>query len=629
MKYVIYLIILLTTYNTTLSNIESDTLKLVTMPDDTLKCNLYYKVSKELNEFDTEKGLEFGKKGLELSLELNYTKGLANAYEAIGVNFWRMGIYDAALENHFQAISIYEKLKDEEHLSKCYNNLGLIYFARNLLDKAKSFLFKSISIQIKYDNNLDLSKALHNLALIFFEEDSILKSLNYHYLSLKYAKIAKDTQFIGLNYCFIGKCYSNLGHFNYAIFYLNKSLEIFEKLHIVNSIAMAYNQFAYYYLKQNLNKEAIEIALKGYNLGLQIKNSFMQLEAVESIYKAYKGLNDYKNAFKYSSLYYELALSMHNDNVLKEFTLKDAQYIYEKRIKSIKDIQDKEIYKNQLIAKTAIISLILIFIIAIILFAFYRLKTKTNKMLMLKNQEISDLNNELKILNSTKDKFFSIIAHDLKNPIGSFKNLTELLSSSYINLDINEQQSFIELLSSSSKRLYTLLENLLTWTRSQTNRIEFEPVHSDLHYLTNNVIDILSINAESKKIKIKNNIPDNTNCFIDINMVLTVLRNLISNAIKFTYEGGKIEISSNVIKDDKIIIISISDDGIGMSPDILNNLFKIDKVIKQTGTNDETGTGLGLILCKEFIEKHSGKIWAESQEGKGSIFYFSLPLLTL
>jgi len=219
MKYVIYLIILLTTYNTTLSNIESDTLKLVTMPDDTLKCNLYYKVSKELNEFDTEKGLEFGKKGLELSLELNYTKGLANAYEAIGVNFWRMGIYDAALENHFQAISIYEKLKDEEHLSKCYNNLGLIYFARNLLDKAKSFLFKSISIQIKFNNNQDMSKALHNLALIFFEEDSILKSLNYHYLSLKYAKISKDTQFIGLNYCFIGKCYSKLGN-SILLFYI-------------------------------------------------------------------------------------------------------------------------------------------------------------------------------------------------------------------------------------------------------------------------------------------------------------------------------------------------------------------------------------------------------------------------
>jgi signal transduction histidine kinase/ligand-binding sensor domain-containing protein len=232
---------------------------------------------------------------------------------------------------------------------------------------------------------------------------------------------------------------------------------------------------------------------------------------------------------------------------------------------------------------------------------------------------------ELKQLNATKDKFFSIIAHDLKNPFNAIINSSKLMENEYDNFQKKDHLKLLELITRSSEAAYNLLENLLIWARSQSGKIHLEKNYFDLSVIIKETVELLNNQAEAKRIKINSDIKQETNVYADIDTVNTVVRNLLSNAIKFTKTGGSIKI--NALESDKEIRVDICDNGIGMSKEETNQLFKIDVDVNKTGTAGEKGTGLGLILCKEFIEKNNGKIWVVSEVGKGSTFSFSLPLV--
>lgn len=241
------------------------------------------------------------------------------------------------------------------------------------------------------------------------------------------------------------------------------------------------------------------------------------------------------------------------------------------------------------------------------------------KMAELQLQKYSE---ELQELNATKDKFFSIIAHDLKTPFNSILGLSEILKDEAKNLDIETIIQYSGIIHSTSGNTYQLLENLLDWARVQQSRIIFNQVPILLKKLVLEVIDLNSEAANQKKILIINNIPDKMIISADQEMLKTILRNLISNALKFTSANGKIEITAKSVSE--IIEISVKDTGTGISKEDIDKLFKVDSNFTKRGTENEKGTGLGLILCKEFIEKHGGTIWVESEEGKGSTFMFTL-----
>lgn len=230
---------------------------------------------------------------------------------------------------------------------------------------------------------------------------------------------------------------------------------------------------------------------------------------------------------------------------------------------------------------------------------------------------------KLKELNATKDKFFSIIAHDLRNPLSAFKQLTEMLVSDFHQFTETEKQEALQAMEHSSKNLYELLEKLLLWSRSQTGKIKPNPQVIDLSIITKAVVDLSLQNIENKNITIVNNITSPTLAYADANMTDTILRNLISNAIKFTQKNGTITIYSKETNDS--VEISVKDTGIGMDPKRIESLFKVDEQHSLRGTEDEPGTGLGLILCKEFAEANNGKIRVESSLGIGTTFTFSLP----
>jgi len=236
---------------------------------------------------------------------------------------------------------------------------------------------------------------------------------------------------------------------------------------------------------------------------------------------------------------------------------------------------------------------------------------------------ILDKNQQLQKLNAEKDKFFSIIAHDLKSPFNAIMGFSELLVERIGEKDYRDVGKYADIILQSSQRAVDLLMNLMEWSRSQTGRMKFSPDEYDLQSIIDDIALLLYETAQQKSITISTVLPDNLTVFADNEMLNTVIRNLISNAIKFTMPGGRIIIAAEEKKHE--LTVSVSDTGVGIPKEAMKKIFSIQENYTTTGTQNEKGTGLGLILCKEFVEKHGGKIWVESKKEKGTVFTFSLP----
>jgi signal transduction histidine kinase len=241
--------------------------------------------------------------------------------------------------------------------------------------------------------------------------------------------------------------------------------------------------------------------------------------------------------------------------------------------------------------------------------------------------ELVLINNELQRLlqlNSDKDLFISILAHDLRSPFTALLGLSDLLIENVRIYSIEEIESLLKNIRDASKDTFALLEDLLKWTSTQSGKIPFKPQILSFAVISKNILETLNAAAYAKNITIKCPAPDHISVFADVDMLKTIMRNLVSNAIKFTNNGGSIIIDAE--EESGMVIISVSDNGIGIKPEKLSKLFDISQRQTTKGTADESGSGLGLILCKEFVEINGGRIWSESEYGKGSDFKFTLPV---
>jgi signal transduction histidine kinase len=238
-------------------------------------------------------------------------------------------------------------------------------------------------------------------------------------------------------------------------------------------------------------------------------------------------------------------------------------------------------------------------------------------------KELEENKRKLNELNASKDKFFSILAHDLRNPVSAISNFSHHLVTDFESIPSFELKNYLEVINSTAKGLSVLLEELLLWAGLQSNRSEFRPMHITLFDEVEDVINLLKTAATEKNIVVQNNVPVDYLIFADKLMLHTIIRNLVSNAVKFTFDNGLIQI--NAEQDADYTTIKIKDSGIGIKPEHIDNLFKIDYHIKSVGTKGEKGTGLGLILCKEMVEKHKGSIKVESEPEKGSTFILCFP----
>jgi signal transduction histidine kinase len=347
------------------------------------------------------------------------------------------------------------------------------------------------------------------------------------------------------------------------------------------------------------------------------------------MYKYYYLIGDKSKAIEPLKKLIEIEDSLDIQNIKYRLNKMKAQESISRKDYQIQLLEkDKELLGRERLILFILVSIVIV--LSILLYARFRYKAKTNKQLESKNKDLQLLNTaleeskiELTDTNNAKDKMFSIIAHDLRNPVGSLKLMSGMLVEEYHSFSEEERIDFLNSLKDSTDKVYNLMENLLTWSRSQRGKIECHPMQTNMFRLVENVKDSLKNNADSKNITVYNLVKTELEMIIDPNLTATIIRNLLSNSIKFSEDNTDITIESKTSHNECTEII-LRDQGIGMSDSQMQQLFALDSNNTTRGTKGEEGTGLGLLLCKEFAELQGGNIRVESKQGVGSTFYLCL-----
>jgi signal transduction histidine kinase len=476
------------------------------------------------------------------------------------------------------------------------------------------------------------------MSLVYTVLNNYDKALYYINQTIRLRTEIND--FLGIAVCYrnMGDVYVLLDDFSQAMEYYNKSLQIDIKINARLGIGYTYNHIGILFNKEKMYDEAIHFLDSANIVGKEIKSLYIQNIANRELGFAYAAQRKYGKAYEYSLEHIRINDSIINLEASSRITQLIMQYDFDKQQEEISRLNQIELRKQRNIRNSFIFGFVIAILIIFLVYRSYTISTKSRKQLEIKNKQIEEQKEELiqkneqlieieKVIrqaNATKDKFFSIIAHDLKSPFSAIFGFSNLLYSEFESFDEKSKKEYLKNISAVSENAYKLLQNLLEWARSQTGQIEYHPEEINIGLIANDNITLLNSIALKKGLSLENSIDFQTYAFGDKNMVNTVVRNLISNAIKFSFKGGIIKIDSDVKED--YLHITISDTGVGLSEDDKNKLFRIDEKFKREGTEQEKGTGLGLILSKEFIIRNGGNIWAESTLGKGSKFIFTLPI---
>jgi len=439
-------------------------------------------------------------------------------------------------------------------------------------------------------------------------------------------KLIKNIEGTGNSYTNIGIAYFRKKNYDNALKFLNKALDIFDQTSNLRNRTLVIANIGFIHYETGDYEKAIEFANQGYALA----NNSQSIDLLAIIYNLYSDIylqtEDFKTAYDYKEAFTAIRDSIFNEENRNKISELEVRIETENKAK-----------ENELLKKTNRLQFILfvsvsvlIIIIVIVLYSRFRTKRKANLLLAEKNKKITEQNASLEILNkelneanTAKDKFFSIMAHDLKSPLWWFKNVTELLSNKYDQLSKEKILEITKVLDDSAQTSLHLIENLLQWSRSQSGQIEFIPETINFNSVIGHIMAHHKLHAEDKNITVIFNVPKDTKIIADKNMLYSILRNLISNAIKFTPRNGNIWIDFNDKPDN--YIISVKDTGVGIKTDDIEKIFRIDIQTTSLGTADEKGTGLGLIIAKEFIQKHGGELHVESKPDEGSKFIFAIP----
>ncbi|MFH2096687.1 MAG: HAMP domain-containing sensor histidine kinase, partial [Bacteroidota bacterium] len=382
-------------------------------------------------------------------------------------------------------------------------------------------------------------------------------------------------------------------------------------------------------------------SLENYQASLLLTDSMNliseKLEVLSGLSETYRKMGKYNESLDFYQEYIVLRDSVYNNRSRIMISELQSRYETDKKEKEIElltvenDIKTLSLQKSRNQFNLVLIILILSCILVGIFLLLYRLKTRTNKILEQKNHELTSMNDllqlsedRLKEINEAKNRLFGIVSHDLRNSFNVLLGFSEILAQKARTLDDAKRLQYNEAIYKSSRQMYELLDNLLKWTNKQTGAIRNNPEVTDLRIVITEISELLQINAREKGINIIIGIPQNLYILFDRNLLSTIVRNLLANAVKFSHPGNNVHI--NCSEKEGFIEISITDTGIGIPAAKMDKLFRIDERFTSEGTNQEKGTGLGLILCREFTEMMDGSIKVESTEGKGSTFTVCIPL---
>lgn len=514
-------------------------------------------------------------------------RGIAVGLNNIGIALSANGDEEKAIIKHLKSLEICYELNDTLNITRNLYNLGISYNSLNQLDKAQEFFEKALLGAEQLSNYKLIIQIYNQLGIISRKSKNYQESIDYHLKVIRNPIIEIDWEKSNA-YNGLAACYYELGFFQKSIAFADSGMVIA--------------------LRANVKYDICELSL--------------------NLAKAYSANHDYEKAYSYMAMYTIYHDSVWNEE--KEMEINNIQLHYSEdlrmELEKNNQAQLELIEKKNYLLIAAGILLGIIISLFVIIYRSNKFKTITNRKLQTLNTEIQIKNKDLNDLNQSRDKLISLIAHDLKSPFNSLLGFSRILEEDFDNLTKTEQKEYIGIVHTGLENTYILLENLLIWSRSQGGHINFDPQRENLFLLSKQPLDAINISAETKSIKIKTEIPYDIHAEIDKDMFKTIIRNLLINAIKFTPEKGEVLLAINIKPDDEDYVeIKVKDNGIGIPEDIKDTLFQMGDTKSTLGTFNEPGTGLGLNICHDFIKIHGGNIWVESEIGKGSTFYFTLP----
>lgn len=564
---------------------------------------------------------------LEDSLQLRHEEVFT--YMGIARIFEEVGDYYKSAQFLEQALSINGKLNNMNVRVLIDNKLGEVNAALGKIDEAFTYYQQILDYKDELLQPEIEAEALMNLAHLHMMEKEYPKALETRKKALSILRSIPDRKNEAANLQAIGDLYLLMRNESRAMANYVASLEIRQELEDKLGQAASYNDIGALYFQQDSLRKAVNNLRLGLTAAQEAQAQHEIRKSYKYLSKCYRGLNNYKKALEYQDLFLAINDFIENENSERQLLEIQNRYVIDKKQSQINALEinrvqrEKKLEAQQRFQNFLMICIGLILVIVILVLYLYFSKRRSNRILQEANTTVENQNEELQELNSTKDKFFSIISHDLKGPLNSLTSFSGLLMNHTEAMSKEEIKMLATDLDKSLKNLFALLENLLEWSRSQTGNIDFTPEEFDLKEMLEENKTLLEGQAQNKKIEIVCAAQSSQLVKAHKNSITTVIRNLLSNAIKFTPEEGTITL--NTVKQGNEIITAVQDTGVGIPPDVVDKLFRLDTKHSTKGTANEKGTGLGLVLCREFVEKNGGRIWVKSEEDKGSTFYFSLP----
>jgi signal transduction histidine kinase len=587
------------------------------------------------NKLVTERSLLYYQKAYDEFIKLeNYTE-IGNCAIEMGNLYYDMANYSEAYFFYMQSLNAYEREGDQLGIARMENNLGLVSQEMGRLDEAEKHYRKAYTIYSENELSTEVYGALGNIGTIYYEREFYDTALVYYQEVMDHLhpdSIASTVEYYILSgvYNNTALAYSEMGNKQLALNYFRKGLGLALSADDQQTEGYVYMNLGSVYGEMgNQDSVALFYLHRALRIAQQREFPSLELDTYEELATLHAKPGSYASAYNWMVRYDTLYKSLFNENQTERIMQLRSRYEQEINEKEILQLQS-ESQLQKMLNKLFIIFIVVIVALAIIIAVNLRSKKLTNQMLAERNlqisnalQKLSESENELQKLNKSKDRIFSVVAHDLRNPVAAVTGFSELLYDNFEDFPVDTQKEYLLQILQGTQRIQSLLENLLIWARSQMKAVKYEPETIKVKGFLLECVSEMKANLDHKKVDCLVKIDSSCVVFADKAMMYTVFRNLIANAIKFSFPGSKIRITSESTENDCNIMVS--DDGIGIQPEIQAKLFTANEVVSTPGTTGESGSGLGLVICKEFLDRNQGSISVESEPGNGSTFIVSLP----
>lgn len=597
--------------------------------------SLYYigKYNETKGNFEAAKN--YYNQALEISRKNKDYRQLALILPSRGKNYLSEGKLNLALQCYMEAFQLSEQLNDKLLYAETSSHLGGLYLQMEQYDKALEYDKKALTWRNNMNNPEGIAKSYNNIGRAYSELKQPDSAFYYFNESLTYCEKINYKKGIIKSLTNIGKLYFEQGKYNKAIEYLTRAFTISNQTGYNIGIAESSLALANIHKSNHQTNKAIEY----YILSLSKVKTTNYDEIKEGIYKGlfecYSSIADYKSALENHILLLETEMKLLNVENKRQLALLNISFDSERKDKDNEVLRTDNEVKELLIKRKNIVMWLIVvalgFTIVLCLNIYNRLyaNKKANKLLgelnhkiINQNKELAKLNNDLENANREKDKLFTIISHELRNPLYWFQNLAEVLSKKYKEMSEDKIQKSLSALDESAKNAFHLMDNLLQWSRSKLNRIHPKKSAHSLVDLIADTIEMYQTILKHKELEFTNDISSEIIVYADADLLSCVIRNLVSNAIKYTPIYGNIRITCS--RENEFITIVVSDSGSGIPDFNINRIFN-DNPISMPGLLQEKGSGLGLKLCKDFVELNGGKIWVKSNKDSGTRFFFTVP----